>query len=677
MENPDHEKILAPYRAAVKEQGDLVRELKSNKVPDLDVKAAVSELKKRKKQLQDKENVLTADEAPLDRAAFEACLKKRFFYGPAFELYGGVAGLFDYGPIGCMLKNNLINTWRQHFVTNEDMLEIEATMMTPSKVLDASGHAERFADLMVKDTVSGECFRADHLLEAFIEKAMVDKATSEDTKTEMKKLLPLIESMSKEELGATMERLGVKSPTNGNPISAPMEFNLMFKSEIGPTGQFPAFLRPETAQGIFVNFKRLLEFNNGRLPFAAAQIGHSFRNEIAPRAGLIRCREFQMAEIEHFCDPDQMGHAGFKSVENLQLPLYTKEAQMSGGHIVKMTLGEALKSGTIANETLGYFMGRIHLFAARIGLDEKRLRFRQHMDNEMAHYANDCWDLECKTSYGWVECVGCAHRGCYDLTCHAKASKTPLVAERQLKVPIEKMVTLITPDKKTIAKQFKKDTGAIMAAIAQLSEEAIGVLKAEMDEKSEVSIGGFTLSAAQLKFTTKLQKLHTISFVPSVIEPSFGIGRLLYALLEHSYATRENDQERRYFTIPASIAPYKCSILPISNKPDFDVFIAELTAELKKYGLPHKVDASSGSIGKRYARTDEIAIPYGVTLDFHTVKITPPTVSLRDRDTTGQLRIPLSEVAGVIDKLVGGMPWGEMSGIYEQQDAWAEAHPLE
>ena len=136
----------------LKEQGDLVRELKSNKVPDLDVKAAVSELKKRKKQLQDKENVLTADEAPLDRAAFEACLKKRFFYGPAFELYGGVAGLFDYGPIGCMLKNNLINTWRQHFVTNEDMLEIEATMMTPSKVLDASGHAERFADLMVKDT---------------------------------------------------------------------------------------------------------------------------------------------------------------------------------------------------------------------------------------------------------------------------------------------------------------------------------------------------------------------------------------------------------------------------------------------------------------------------------------------------------------------------------------------
>ena len=199
--------------------------------------------------------------------------------------------------------------------------------------MDASGHAERFADLMVKDTKTGECFRADHLLEAFIEKQLSDKSVSEDIKSELRKLTPLIESMSKEELGATMTKYGVKAPVSGNDISEPMEFNLMFKSEIGPTGQYPAFLRPETAQGIFVNFKRLLEFNNGRLPFAAAQIGHSFRNEIAPRAGLIRCREFQMAEIEHFVDPDQTEHEGFNSVASLRIPLYTKDAQMSGGHI--------------------------------------------------------------------------------------------------------------------------------------------------------------------------------------------------------------------------------------------------------------------------------------------------------------------------------------------------------
>jgi len=385
-----------------------------------------------------------------------------------------------------------------------------------------------------------------------------------------------------------------------------------------------------------------------------------------------------MAEIEHFVDPDQTEHEGFNSVASLRIPLYTKDAQMSGGHIKAITLQEALDQKIIDNETLGYFIGRIYLFAIKIGLDSGRLRFRQHMDNEMAHYANDCWDLECKTSYGWVECVGCAHRGCYDLTCHAKASKTPLVAERQLKVPIEKMVTTATPDKKTIAKQFKKDTGAIIGALGQLSEDEISQLAAEMNEKKEIQVAGFTLVEGQVKFASKLQKLHTISYTPSVIEPSFGIGRLLYTLLEHTYSTRENDAERRYFTIPPSVAPYKCSILPISNKPDFEPSIREITKQLKEKSLPHKVDKSAGSIGKRYARTDEIAIPYGITVDFHTVKIEPATVTLRDRDSTGQLRIELDQIADVIDQLTKGKTtWADISSKYEQQDAWVEAHPLE
>lgn len=178
----DTETILQPLRASVKEQGDLVRELKEQKAAALDIKTAVTELKKRKKALQDKENDLIAADAPFDRVAFETCLKKRFFFGQAFELYGGVAGFFDFGPVGCMLKNNVINLWRRHFVVNEDMLEVECTMMTPSRVLEVSGHAERFADLMVKDLTNGDCFRADHLLEAVIDKALGDKATAEALK---------------------------------------------------------------------------------------------------------------------------------------------------------------------------------------------------------------------------------------------------------------------------------------------------------------------------------------------------------------------------------------------------------------------------------------------------------------------------------------------------------------
>ena len=178
----DVEAVLAPLRALVKEQGDLVRDLKGNKAPELDIKSAVTELKKRKKALQDKENEIVAADAPFDRVAFETCLKKRFFYGQAFEIYGSVAGFFDFGPVGCMLKNNVLDLWRKHFVVNEDMLEVECTMMTPSRVLEVSGHAERFADLMVKDLTNGDCFRADHLLEQFIDKAIQDKTTSDDLK---------------------------------------------------------------------------------------------------------------------------------------------------------------------------------------------------------------------------------------------------------------------------------------------------------------------------------------------------------------------------------------------------------------------------------------------------------------------------------------------------------------
>ena len=160
----------------------------------------------------------------------------------------------------------------------------------------------------------------------------------------------------------------------------------MFKADIGPGGSIPAYLRPETAQGIFVNYPRLSAFNNGKLPFACAQIGHAFRNEISPRAGLLRVREFQMAEIEHFLDPADKSHPKFKSVENVVIPVWPKLDQTTGKSVIKMTVGEAVKNGVIDNESLGYFIGRIWLYAIAIGLDPERIRFRQHMENEMAHY---------------------------------------------------------------------------------------------------------------------------------------------------------------------------------------------------------------------------------------------------------------------------------------------------
>ena len=209
-----------------------------------------------------------------------------------------------------------------------------------------------------------------------------------------------LDGMTKDEMAAVMKKFDMKAPLTNNPLTEPIEFNLMFQTHIGPSGAVRGFLRPETAQGIFVNFKRLLEFNQGKLPFAAAQIGNSFRNEISPRSGLIRVREFTMAEIEHFCDPVDKSHPKFSTAANTVMTLYSANNQMGGEAAKLVSIGDAVTSGMVANQTLGYFMVRIQEFLLAMGVDSSRLRFRQHMANEMAHYACDCWDAELLTSYG-------------------------------------------------------------------------------------------------------------------------------------------------------------------------------------------------------------------------------------------------------------------------------------
>ena len=399
MADPKIEEILTPLRSSVKEQGDLIRQLKADGAPDLDIKHAVAELKLRKKILEDKELSLAPNLATFDRAKMEDLLKRRFFYDQSFAIYGGITGQFDFGPMGCAFKANLLHNWRQFFVLEEQMLEVDCSILTPEPVLKASGHVERFADLMTKDVMTGECFRLDHLIKAHLEKHAADKKTSNDVKAECKDIIIKLDGMNKEEMHNIMKKFNMKSPLTGNELTEPIEFNLMFATQIGPSGLVKGFLRPETAQGIFVNFKRLLEFNQGRLPFAAAQIGNSFRNEISPRSGLIRVREFTMAEIEHFCDPNDKSHPKFENVQDTELLLYSACNQMDGKAAERKTIGDAVGKGLVANETLGYFMARIQQFLIRCGVDPTKLRFRQHMSNEMAHYAQDCWDAECLTSY--------------------------------------------------------------------------------------------------------------------------------------------------------------------------------------------------------------------------------------------------------------------------------------
>ncbi|OXB72659.1 UNVERIFIED_CONTAM: hypothetical protein H355_007674 [Colinus virginianus] len=693
MDGPQAEALLAPLRQAVRHQGELVRKLKEEKAPQVDIDRAVAELKARKRVLEAKELALQPKDDIVDRVKMEDTLKRRFFYDQAFSIYGGVSGLYDFGPVGCALKNNIIQAWRQHFIQEEQILEIDCTMLTPEPVLKTSGHVDKFADFMVKDVKNGECFRADHLLKAHLQKLMSDKKCTTEKKAEMENVLTQLDNYGQQELADLFVNYNVKSPITGNDLSPPVSFNLMFKTSIGPGGNMPGYLRPETAQGIFLNFKRLLEFNQGKLPFAAAQIGNSFRNEISPRSGLIRVREFTMAEIEHFVDPSEKNHPKFQSVADLNILLYSSKAQVSGQSAHLMRLGDAVQQGVINNSVLGYFIGRIYLFLTKVGVSPDKLRFRQHMENEMAHYACDCWDAESKTSYGWIEIVGCADRSCYDLSCHARATKVPLVAEKLLKEPISfqikpdslvkqfdnslttsyKTVNVVQfeANKGAIGKAYKKDAKVVMEYLSMCDECYVTEMEQLLNDKGEFTVETegktFTLTKDMVTVKRFQKTLHVEEIVPNVIEPSFGIGRIMYTVFEHTFRIREGDEQRTFFSFPAVVAPFKCSVLPLSQNQEFMPFVKELSEALTRNGISHKVDDSSGSIGRRYARTDEVGVAFGITIDFDTVNRTPHSATLRDRDSMRQIRAEVSELPAIIRDLANGyLTWADVEAKYPQ-----------
>uniref|UniRef100_A0AC35TIX2 Glycine--tRNA ligase n=1 Tax=Rhabditophanes sp. KR3021 TaxID=114890 RepID=A0AC35TIX2_9BILA len=664
MNAPEIEARLAALRSDLKETADIVRQLKANNAPKIDIDQQVTLLKAKKKKLEDAEIDLMPKDAAFDRPKLDDLLKRRFFYDQSFAIYGGVSGLYDYGPMGCALKQNMIQMWRNHFIIKDAMLEVECSMLTPAPVFVASGHVERFIDWMVRDVKTGECFRADHLIKNSIEKLKTDKKTSAQTKEEFEKILDLLDGYDEKDMQRIITQYGFKSPITGNDLTEPSSFNLMFPTEIGPTGDFKAYLRPETAQGIFINFKRLLEFNAGKLPFASAQIGPGFRNEISPRQGLIRVREFTMCEIEHFVDPELKETPKFKSVAGVVLNLFSADAQMDGKGAVRMAIGDAVKSKLVDNETLGYYMARTHLYMIKVGIDETKLRFRQHMSNEMAHYAKDCWDAEVLTSYGWIECAG----SCYDLTQHSKATNVKLVAEKKLDAPKTISGFEVVPQKAVIGKVYKTQAKDILAKLAALSVQEIEEVEAKLKGDQEYTLASGT---GPIKLTNEMitvrpfeKTIHVEEIVPSVIEPSFGIGRIMYAVLEHSFRTREGDANRNFLELKPSVAPIKCSILPISSNERFAPLMDLVSHLLSTYGLTFRIDDSAGSIGRRYARTDEIGIPFGVTVDFESEK-EPHTVTLRHASSTEQVRLEVASVGEIVHKLCSDqLTWDDVKKQY-------------
>ena len=649
----------------------------------------------------------------VDRDKLDQLLIERMFVVPAFEIYGGVKGLYDFGPVGCGLKANILDIWRRHFVMEEGMLEVECTCLTPECVLKTSGHVDRFFDFQVKDLETGTCHRADHLLEGHIDDLLaagdgIDAAR----KVELEHIRAQADAYSVEELGAVIAELGIKSP-DGNAIGAPFPFNLMFGTKIGPDGDNVGFLRPETAQGIFVNFPRLYKFNNERMPFAAAQIGLGFRNEIAPRAGLIRVREFPMAEIEHFCHPDDKDHPKFESVADLKLPLFPSDHQLGDGKMVSPSLREAVAEGIIDNQTLAYFIARVYLFLVRIGVTPSHIRFRQHLKTEMvrrrvfllfyryilrqscsqfdslpltyltipqAHYASDCWDGEIHMSYGWKECVGIADRSCFDLSNHAEATGASMSASRRLETPLDVESGKVAFDNKLMGKTFKAAQKTVKARVERYCEDPTkaSALEANLaalaaDATLDLDVGdgegAITLSRSMVKSVTLVtKKMYEEKYLPAVVEPSFGIGRIIAAVLEHSFADRAGAEKRRIMTFKPEVAPLKCVILPLltggQNAHRLTGSCASLNRALLDYNISCKTDTSSGTVGKRYARADEIGVPYAVTVDFDTVDPTNrmyQTVTVRERDSCAQVRIAVSEIPIIMVQLCSGrLTWEEI-----------------
>ena len=435
--------------------------------------------------------------------------KRRGFIWRGSEVYGGMRGTWDYGPLGLALKRKIMNEWWDFFVENrEDMFGVDAAIIMNPKVWKASGHAATFADPLVEDLKTGERYRADHLLkDAGIE----------------------AEGLSNEKITEIIREKGLKSP-KGNDLSDVRSFNMMFQTNVGAVvnENSVAYLRPETAQGIFTNYKNVVDAFYPSLPFGLAQQGKAFRNEISPRDFVFRSREFEQMEIEYFVNPKNW-EAEFEKLLNLVREFLTQ----------------------------------------KMGLPKESLFELEVPAEDRAHYSKRTVDFEFNFPIGKEELMGIAYRTDFDLDNIQRASGK----------------NMEYTDKKTREK-----------------------------------------------------------FIPHVIEPSFGVERLLMAVLSNAYTEVESEgKTRTYLALPENLAPTKIIVAPLlKNKEALVEKAKEVYFELRKKYKNVEFDLS-GKVGKVYAKADEIGVPKVVVIDFETVE-GDGLVSVRNRDDASQIRVKSSEI---------------------------------
>lgn len=547
---------------------------------------------------------------------------RRGFFWPSSEIYGGVSGFLDFGPLGASMKRRLEEKWRRWFVLRHQdfIVEIETPVVMPSKVFEASGHVKHFTDYVVECRACGRKFRADHVIEE---------------QTGLKGL----EGLGASELAGIIVERGVKCPECGGQLGEVRAFNLLFKTNIGPYSDSVAYARPEAAQGMFVNFNKVYRVMRERLPLGIAQVGRVLRNEISPRQGPIRLREFTIMEIELFFDPSDPHCPLLDEVKDVELRLLTEDdVERGAGEPRAVTVEEAVREGLVKTEWNAYFMALSKGFLESLGVPADRQMFVAKLPSERAHYAAQVYDqVVYLDRWGWVEVSGHAYRTDYDLRGHMSMSGEDLRVFRRLERPVVERRLTVKPNVDAIKRDFGQGAAAAMKALSALRPEEV---KASLDERGYVEVSGYRLGREHVVLREEEVREAGRRFIPHVAEPSFGAERLMYVALEYAYTEREG---RVVLRLPKDIAPLDAAVFPLVNRDGLPEYAKRVYNVLVSEGFRVEYD-DSGSIGRRYARVDEVGVPVAITVDYRSLE--DDTVTVRDRDTWRQVRVKVSELPG-------------------------------
>ncbi|MDR2699725.1 MAG: glycine--tRNA ligase [Nitrososphaerota archaeon] len=561
--------------------------------------------------------------------AINELAKRRGFFWSSFEIYGGSGGFVTYGPLGTRLKQNVEARLRELFVKKIGIFEMESSVIAPSKVFEASGHVDHFKEPMVECQKCHTRFRADHLLE---EKGVSSKEA---------------EKMSLDEVAQAIVTHEIVCPDCKGQFGKPQRYLTMFETTIGPYSGAVGYGRPEAAQNIFVEFNRLFNIAREKLPFGAIQIGHALRNEISPRQGLIRLREFTISDLEFFFDPEDQRCKFISEMANEVLPVLLCDTRLKECEDVTLfTVREALDKKIILCEWQAFFMAMAKRLLVELGVPMERQRFLEKLPWEKAHYSTQSFDQEVLVDrWGWVEVSGHAYRTDYDLLCHMKVSGVDLRVYKEYPVPVEREELAVKPIMAKFGPAYKGDAGKVAAELAKIP---IDTVIADMDKDGYVTVGNYKVFKEQVEIGCQKTVERGTRFIPHVVEPSFGCDRLFYVALEYAYNVKD---DRVILSFPKCITPIQVGIYPLMGRDGLDTKALEIQKQLTQAGFMTDYD-EAGSIGRRYARADEAGVALGVTVDYDTLN--DDTVTIRDRDSWQQVRTPIKKLPELLYQYFAG-----------------------